>query len=73
MGCPHEFAEKVKELEPVWVSDLYSNVDIYFCEDCQSQITCQHGTFRIVSHLSMRDEPSDEASDAGNEVYDGLL
>lgn len=71
MGCPHEFAERVKELEPVWVGDLYSNVDIYFCEECQQDFACLSNTFKIVSALSMGNDLHDDASEAGNEVYDG--
>ena len=73
MGCPHEFAEVVKELEPRFVGDIYSNVDIYFCDDCRAEITCLHGTFQVVSFLSMGTEPHDKASDAGIEVADGCF
>jgi hypothetical protein len=71
MGCPHEFAERVKELEPVWVGDLYSNVDIYFCDDCQQDFACLSDTHRIISNLSMGTDLHDTASDAGIEVADG--
>lgn len=68
MGCPHEFAERVKELEPVWVGDLYSNVDIYFCDDCQQDFACLSDTFKVVSTLSMGTDPHDDGSAATNEV-----
>ena len=68
MGCPHEFAERVKELEPVWVGDLYSNVDIYFCEDCLSEIACKADTFQIMSVLSMGTDLHDNGSTATDEV-----
>jgi hypothetical protein len=71
MGCPHEFAERVKDLEPVWVGDLYSNVDVYFCEDCGEDFACLADTFKIVSALSMGTDLHDAASDAGIEVSDG--
>jgi len=70
MGCPHEFAERVKELEPVWVGDIYSNVDIYFCDDCQQDFACKSDTFQVVSFLSMGTDPHDKTSDAGVEVHD---
>jgi hypothetical protein len=76
MGCPHELAERVKELEPVFVGaedDAPIAVDIYFCDDCMTDFACMADTFQIISHLSMQDEPADEASDAGNEVYDGCF
>ena len=73
MGCPHEFAERVKELEPVWVGDIYSNVDIYFCDDCQQDFACKSDTFQVVSFLSMGTDPHDSASKAGIEVADGCF
>ena len=77
MGCPHEFAQKVKELEPVWVGNLdeetYAQVDVYFCDDCQQDFACAADTFQIISALSMGNDPHDNASRAGDEVYDGLL
>lgn len=74
MGCPHEFAEKVKDLEPVFVgfiNDTPIAVDIYFCEDCQQDFACKADTFQIMSDLSMGTDLHDEASKAGNEVSDG--
>ena len=73
-NCPHEDAEIVIDLEPVYVGaedDAPMAVDIYFCNDCMTDFACKSGTFQIVSPLSMRDEPADTASDAGIEVYDG--
>jgi len=74
MGCPHEFAERVRELEPVFVGaedDAPIAIDIYFCDDCMTDFACKSGTFQIISPLSMQDEPADDASETGNEVYDG--
>ena len=71
MGCPHEFAERVKELEPVFVGSLNDTpiaVDIYFCEDCQQDFTCKANTFQIMSVLSMGTDLHDNGSAATDEV-----
>lgn len=74
MGCPHEFAERVMELEPVFVGYLNDepvSADIYFCPDCQQDFACKSDTFQIISDLSMGTDLHDNASRAGDEVYDG--
>lgn len=74
MGCPHELAERVKELEPVFVGYMNDEplcADIYFCPDCLQDFACKSDTFQIISPLSMRNIPHDIASEAGSEVYDG--
>ena len=76
MGCPHEFAQRVKDLEPVFVGfldDAPIAVDIYFCDDCQQDFACKADTFQIMSDLSMGTDLHDNASDAGNEVSDGRV
>ena len=76
MGCPHEFAEKVKDLEPVFVGfldDAPIAVDIYFCDDCQQDFACKADTFQIISDLSMGTDPHDNASETGDEVQDGCF
>lgn len=69
--CPHADAQLVQDFQNIWVEDLYSSVDIYFCSDCMTDFPCTSGTFQIVSPLSMQDLPADDASKAGDEVYDG--
>ena len=73
--CPHADAEIIKDLEPLYVemfNDEPMCVDIYFCHDCQQDFACKSDTFQIVSPLSMRNISADNnASEAGDEVYDG--
>jgi len=74
MGCPHEFAERVKDLEPLFVGNFEDSpiaVDIYFCPDCDVDFVCKADTFQILSPLSMGTDLHDAASDAGIEVSDG--
>jgi hypothetical protein len=74
MGCPHTVAEKVRELDPVWVGgDLLTQVDIYFCPDCFTDFACKADTFEIVSPQSMSDEAHDNAGESSIGVYDGSL
>lgn len=54
MGCPHPVAERVRELEPVWVGgDQFTQADIYFCPDCLEDFACKSNTFEIVSNNSL--------------------
>ena len=74
-SCPHAEAEMIKDLEPLFVgyfNDEPMSVDIYFCPDCHQDFACKSDTFQIISPLSMRNDSADNnASEAGNEVYDG--
>ena len=75
--CPHADAEIVKDLEPLFIGEMTDEptaVDIYFCNDCNTDFACIADTFQIISPLSLRDFLADEnASEAGNEVYDGYF
>jgi len=69
MKCGHHLAQRVLDLEPVWVEgDAYSQVDIYFCEECNADFACLAGTGRIISPLSMRTDSHDEGSESAYEV-----
>ena len=73
MGCPHEFAEIVKDLQPMFVGNFEDSpiaVDIYFCGDCGEDFACVADTLQILSPLSMGTDPHDKASDAGVGVHD---
>ena len=69
MNCGHHLAERIMDLEPVWVEDIYSLAEVYFCDECGVDFACIVGTNRIISPLSMRDIPADETgSGAADEV-----
>ena len=77
MTCPHADAQIVEDLQPLFVGELNDSpiaVDIYFCNDCNTDFACKSDTFQIISPLSLRDYLADEtASEAGNEAQDGYF
>ena len=77
MTCPHADAQIVDDLQPLFVGEQNDSpiaVDIYFCNDCNTDFACKADTFQIISPLSLRDYLADESgSEAANEVQDGYF
>ena len=77
MTCPHADAQIVDDLQPLFVGEQNDSpiaVDIYFCNDCNTDFACKADTFQIISPLSLRDFLADETgSEAAAEVQDGYF